>query len=153
MATPNQFPVRRNTFAQHEDKRLPGDSTSKAKSETPEPGDYRNTRATDAGGDLRRAIAENTRDQDDSQRATPGNYPRELVAVYTEPLALALPNEPQVGIILARIRNSPNDELPVSCGSKVDFVWDGVQSRAMITSIDGLVPDGREYKFNFLVVG
>lgn len=153
--TPNPLPVRRNTFAQSEEQRLPGDSTGKlnAKSERPDPGDYRDTRGNDAGGDLRRAIAENTRDQDGAQRVTPGTYPRELVAVYTEPLALLLPNEPRVGIVLTRIRNAPDDELPVLCGNMVHFVWDGVQSRAMITSIDGLTPNGKTYRFNFLVVG
>lgn len=137
--TPGQQGIRRNTFAQ-------------SSGEHPLFGG-RDNRARDESTDLRQAIAENARDADDAQRVEPSSYPRELVAIYDEPFYLALPNEPQVGIKLYRIRNEPDDNRPVLCGDMVHFEWDGVQSRAVITSIDGLTPNGKLYRFNFLVVG
>lgn len=131
---PGQQLLRRNTFAQHP-----------AKKDDEKRGD-------DAGGDLRRALAENFRDQDDAQRVQPGMYPRQLNAVYTEPFYLGLLDEPRVGILLCRVRNEPSDEVLVSGPTAVFFVWDGVQQRAVIPSMPGLVL-GNNYRFNFLVVG
>jgi hypothetical protein len=130
--------IRRNTFS--------GDSRR-----SPEPGDFRDTR--EQGDPLRRALGEGFRDVDDQNRALVPGYPRALEQVYTEPMYLSLPAEPSVGIALLRIRKVGDEETPVLCGSMVHFWWDGVQSRAVITSIDGLTPDGSSYKFSFWVIG
>ena len=101
-----------------------------------------------------RALGENFRDADDAQRVITVRYPRELVAVYALPLYLALPAEPRVGIVLVRVRKVPDDEQPIpGVGSHVQFVWDGVQSRARITAIEGLTPGTQRYRFNFEVIG
>jgi hypothetical protein len=101
---------------------------------------------------LRRALGESFRDIDDQSRVEVSSYARELEQVYTEPMFLALPQQPSQGIVLARIRKVGDEEMPISWGG-VSFWWDGAQSRAVITSIDGLTPDGSSYKFNFWVIG
>lgn len=129
--------VRRNTF-----------SGSNAKAS--EPGERRDP-VVPAG--LRRALAENTRDQDDAQRATVATEPLTLQAFYEEPFFLGLESEPSVGIICARVRKVSDEEAPIpGAASLVHFWWDGASSRAVITKIDGLTV-GTEYKFNFWVIG
>lgn len=155
MVTPNQQSVRRNTFANHTEQRLPGRDGTVAPGSAPssEPGEWRDNRGDDPAQNLARAIAENFRDNDDAQRVQPASYLRELRDVYTEPFYLALPNEPRGGISLIRIRKVGDEETPVQCSGAVHFTWDGTQSRAVIKSIDGLTPNGSSYRFNFLVVG
>lgn len=143
----NPQTLRRNTFS--------GDGTqpNKRDDKDDQRGEFKNTRGFDPAEGLRRALGENFRDSDDAARVQPNTYARELTQAYTEPMYLSLPNEPQVGIILARLRRVPNDEKPVPTGGTVHFVWEGTQSRARITSIDGLTPGSSVYRFNFWVVG
>lgn len=152
-------PLRRNTFAGgsvpgsqersgNQSRSMPQQQPANAA-----PGEYRNTRAAAPDASLRRALGENFRDADDAARVQPSSYPRDVVMTYTEPMFLALPAQPTVGIVAVRIRKVGDEETPQPCSGEVHWWWDGAQSRAVITSIDGLTPSDAQYRFNFLVIG
>lgn len=142
-------PLRRNTFSGSTG--LPG-FLEKLGQQRGEDHSDRN-RGLDDPEQLRRAIGENFRDADDAARVSPPITLKEFVMVYAEPMFVSLPYEPTGGLIALRVIRDPFDPTPVLAGSAVDFSWDGATARAQINSIDGLTPDGSQYRFIFLVVG
>lgn len=101
---------------------------------------------------LERSLGENVRDLNSPRRAAVEFDKVTVVSPFLTPLYLALPREP-AGITAIRILREPDLETPVTYSGRVNYVWEGSESRARITAIDGLTAGSPTiYRVTFLVV-
>jgi len=77
----------------------------------------------------------------------------EFDALYTEPLAISLEQEP-FGVLCARVRQVNALEAPIIAGGICPFKWDGPRRRALVLRVPGMTTGTTTmYRYNFAVVG
>jgi hypothetical protein len=109
-------------------------------------------RRTDQGKEYdARSMSENLRDMDQALRRGIKWRARVYEALYTSPMWLGGLRSRPFCILLGNVQAINGPEVPIAgANGFVQFVWDGPEQGARITTLAGLT-SGSQYRFSFLI--